>query len=264
MKNSKIIALLTDFGLTDHYVACVKGSILSINPEANIQDVCHAIKPQAIREGAFLLREAYRVFPEGTIFVAVVDPGVGSSRKAICVQTSKGYLVGPDNGILSLALSEEPTYEIRLIQNDQFFRKPVSSTFHGRDIFGPVAAWLSQKDIFKEVGEKIETIKDLEISKPKLTGNFLIGEIVYIDQFGNSITNIKKESAKKLGKEISPSAQIEVASKHLSRLCVFFSEGQAKELISVWNSSGFLELAVPNGSAETEFKLKVGDEVKVL
>lgn len=258
MKNSNLIALLTDFGLSDHYVACVKGSILSINPEARLVDICHAVKPQAISEGAFLLKEAYVCFPKGTIFVVVVDPGVGSSRKALCIQTSRGYLIGPDNGVLSSALELETGYVAREIQNDQFFRKPVSSTFHGRDIFGPTAAWLSRGNIFGKVGPIAKTIHKLPIAKPRIEAQHVVGEIVYIDHFGNAFTNIPKSMVKSVVKKVR------VRSIELKKICEFFSEGEIGKLMAVWNSSDVLEIAVPNGSAQIKFGLKVGDKVSIL
>ncbi len=136
------IALLTDFGLTDHYVGSLKSVILGINPKAVIFDLTHEIRPQNIREGAYILNEIYKYLPKGAIVVAVVDPGVGSRREAICVETNRGYLLAPNNGLLSMALRHEK-YKARKITNDQYFLKPVSSTFHGRDIFSPCAARLS-------------------------------------------------------------------------------------------------------------------------
>ena len=134
------IALLSDFGLKDHYVGSLKAVILGINPKATIFDVTHEIRPQNIREGAFILHAVYPVIPKGTIVVAVVDPGVGSMRQAICVKTSRGFLIGPNNGLFSLVLRDEAGYEARALVNDRYFHKPVSSTFHGRDVFSPSAA----------------------------------------------------------------------------------------------------------------------------
>ena len=252
-----MIALLTDFGLTDHYVAVMKGSMLSVNPNAVIIDICHAIKPQAIREGAFILKEAYSSFPKGTIFVAVVDPGVGSNRRALCIQTSRGYLIGPDNGVLALALESETDYVIREIQNDQYFRKPVSATFHGRDIFGPTAAWLTKENIFTKMGPVLQNIQKLPMTKAHLEADSIVGEIIYVDHFGNALTNIPRKMVK-TGKK-----QVRVRSVQLKKICGFFSEGEAGKLMAVWNSSEVLELAVPNGSAAVKFGLKTGDKVRV-
>jgi len=254
-----IIALLTDFGLTDHYAASLKAVILSINPNANIVDISHSVRPQNINEGAFLLREVYPHFPKGTIFVGVVDPGVGSLRRALCIRTSRGYLIGPDNGILSRAVENETKYEIRKIENDRYFRKPVSHTFHGRDIFAPVAAHLSLKDIFSMLGPLIYEIKMLTQAAPQLSKKSILGEIMYMDRFGNAISNISKNLILARQRKL----RVKLKSITLNKICDYFSQGKKNELMAVWNSSDWLEFAIPNGSAQAKCKLNVGDKVQV-
>ena len=258
-----VIALLTDFGWDDHYVASLKGVILSINPNAVIADISHSVRPQNVRDGAFLLREVYPHFPEGTIFVAVVDPGVGSSRRALCVQTSRGFLIGPDNGLLSLALRHENKFEAREIVNERYFLKPVSATFHGRDIFAPVAAHLSKRNIFVSLGPRLKTIQQIPFPAAKKTRNGIVGEIVYLDRFGNAMTNISKEIFGSRVSALSRRVQIHVKSLCLYGICEYFGEGKVNELMAVWNSSGLLELAVPNGSAEEQFRLSITDSVRL-
>lgn len=254
-----IIALLTDFGLSDHYVGVLKGVISNINPNATMIDITHLIEPQNIRQGAILLQEVYPYYPKGTIFVAVVDPGVGSSRDAICIKTSKGYLIGPDNGLFSFILANERSYEIRKIENDKYFRRPLSATFHARDIFAPAAAHLSKQDIFKTLGRKLKRIGVSWNTVLKWSDESLVGEIVYIDRFGNGITNISKSEFKKANKT---SQRVKLKSKEVS-MKEFFAEGKKDELIAVWNSSQLLEFAVPNDSAEKKYEIKVGDSVEV-
>ncbi len=252
------IALLTDFGLEDHYVAAIKGVIYSINPEARITDICHTLRPQNILQGAFILKESYRYFPKGTIFVAVVDPGVGTRRNALCVKTENAYFIGPDNGLLGLALREEKSFLARKITNSQFFRKPVSSTFHGRDIFSPVAAHLSRRDIFRLVGPQVSKIQLFDISQAKESARAICGSIVHIDRFGNAITNISRKKVPKVTRSVK------IKSLRLKKIHDCFAEGGEGQLIAVWNSSDLLEFAVPNGNAEKKFALKLGDRAEII
>lgn len=255
------IALLTDFGLKDHYAGSLKGIILGINPRATIFDITHDVRPQNIREGAFVLLGVYASLPKGTVVVGVVDPGVGSERQAICVKTAKGYLVAPNNGLLTTALDSERAYEVRKIENDRYFRKPVSSTFHGRDIFAPVAAWLSRKDVFGSLGPRMECIHRIHIPKSTTSHSSVKGEIVYMDRFGNAMTNISRSEIKKMVR--SGGVDILIKAKKRVPLKPFFSAGGPGALIAVWNSGDFLELAVREDSAEEKFDLKVGDPVIV-
>lgn len=247
------IALLTDFGLTDHYVGSLKSVILSIHPKAIIYDLTHEIRPQNIRDGAYILNAIYNYLPKGTIVVAVVDPGVGSRREAVCVETNRGYLMSPDNGILSMALRHQK-YKARKLTNDRYFLKPVSSTFHGRDIFSPCAAYLSRRNIFKSFGPTLESIYTLDTPKPSVSENSVQGEIVYIDRFGNAMTNISSEEVKWRSFSV-------MVGKQQVPVKTFFSAGKAGELLALWNSSQILELAVFNDSAEKLFGLKLGDPV---
>jgi S-adenosylmethionine hydrolase len=256
------IALLTDFGLKDHYAGSIKGVILDINPRAVIFDLTHEIRPQNIREAAFVLNSVYPYAPRGTIFVVVVDPGVGSERQALCVKTSRGFLIAPDNGVLSLTLQKEKSFEARAITNARFFRKPVSKTFHGRDVFSPAAAWLSRKDVFQSFGPKLSRIHLLPFPEPKISRQGIQGEIVYIDRFGNAMTHISRRECFKSG--LYQNLRVFVKGKRAASFKAVFSEGKPRELIAVWNSDDRLELAVRDDSAEKLYRLKVGDSVKVV
>ena len=259
-----VIALLTDFGLEDHYVASVKAVIMSINQQARMIDISHLVPPQDIRHGAFLLKEVYPYFPKGTIFLAVVDPGVGSSRRAICIRTNRGYLVGPDNGLLSLALQEERGYKIRRLENAAYFLKPVSAIFHGRDIFAPVAAWLSRKNIFPFLGPSLRTIQKIEWPLLRWNQNSVEGKIVHIDRFGNAISNISRSDIEAKVDFKANKIVVRVKSKQVKGICDFFAQGKKEPLIAVWNSSGFLELASPNRSAAQKFGLVLGGLVTLV
>lgn len=256
------IALLTDFGLRDHYVGSIKGVILGINPKATVFDITHDIKPQNIREGAFVLHSVYLVLPKGTIVVAVVDPGVGSERQAICVKTSRGFLIAPNNGILSMVLADVKEFEVRAMVSDCYFRKPISATFHGRDIFSPAAAWLSKKNIFRQLGPMLPISKLHRFSIPIAihSHHSVKGEIIYLDHFGNAMTNITKHDLKH---PAHVKLIILVKGKYKVNLKPFFGAGKSGELFAVWNSSNRLELAIKEGSAEKQYQLKVTDPVVV-
>jgi len=188
-----IIALLTDFGLNDNFVGVMKGVIYHINPEVKIVDLSHQIESHNIHEAAFLLKSSYPYFPEGTVFLIVVDPGVGSERKSVIVETEKYLFVAPDNGVLSF-LMERDMKRIIQITNEEYFLKPVSRTFHGRDIFAPVAAYLSKGEKVEKFGSQTRKIEKLTFPEPQVKNNRLVGEVIYVDRFGNPITNINQNT----------------------------------------------------------------------
>lgn len=244
-----VIALLTDFGTQDYFVGAMKGAILSINPQAKIVDITHEIPPQDIRAASFTLCACYEDFPEKTIFVAVVDPGVGSNRKAILVETERYFFVAPDNGLLSFvfkknksALAQARTSVFELT-NEKFFAEKISRTFHGRDIFAPVAARLSAGVEPNEFGRKIEDFIRFEFSEPKkISGEKIEAEIIHIDRFGNLITNLRK-------KDLPEKFSIEINGKLIDRLQNFYVEAEKDELFMIFGSAGFLEIAASQNSA---------------
>jgi S-adenosylmethionine hydrolase len=275
---SSIITLTTDFGYDDAYVGAVKGAILSINPDANIIDISHSIKPQNILQAAFILSTAYRYFPKQTIHVAIVDPGVGSDRQGIILKTPSAIFVAPDNGILSYIIDDlfsvesnsltEQTQDLTeivfkkgleaaAITDPRFWRQPVSSTFHGRDIFAPVAAGLSLGISLYEFGEKINSLHILPTPKPSADsdGN-LVGRVLHIDRFGTLITNIKSNNIP--GKSIV----IEVAGYCIQGVSDYYA--QKEGIIAIVGSSGYLEISLRDGSACEFLGAAVGDEIKVI
>ena len=274
---SPIITLTTDFGYDDAYVAAVKGAILSINPEVNIIDISHSIEPQNILRAAFILSIAYRYFPKQTIHMAIVDPGVGSERQGIILKTASAFFVAPDNGILSYIVDDlfpiesssltEHTHvltemvfktglEAVAITDPRFWRHPVSPTFHGRDIFAPVAAGLSLGISLYEFGEKTNSLQVLSIPKPSpdSEGN-LVGQVLHVDRFGNLITNIKNSDLP--GKDVT----IEVAGYCIQGISDYYA--QNKGVMAIVGSSGYLELSLRDGSACDFLGTIVGDEIKV-
>ena len=281
-----IITLSTDFGTDDAYVAIMKGVILGINPKAHIIDITHSIKPQNIAQGAFILSITYRYFPKGTIHMAIVDPGVGTERQAIILKTPLAFFIAPDNGILSYIINElspegfvgdetrlppggtksKKSLEAVAITNPRFWRDPVSPTFHGRDIFAPVAAGLSLGISLYEFGERITSLHVFRIPRPSLDpqGN-LIGHILYVDHFGNMITDIKNtdllSAAQSSVKPESP-VIVEVAGHRIQGIKRYYAEGEG--VMAVLGSSGYLEISLREGSACDFLGTDVGDEVKVL
>lgn len=253
---TRAIALLTDFGLTDHYVGSLKSVIFSMDPQAVVFDLTHDVRPQNIWEGAYLLSSIYNYLPQGSIVVAVIDPGVGSERDAICIKTERCFLMAPDNGLLSIAVKNKK-YNARKITNPKYFLNPVSATFHGRDIFAPCAAHLSKRDIFEDLGPRTQSLHELKVPEPVIGTNGIKGELIYLDRFGNAMTNIAFHQS--LAKH---PVCIRFRKQNIP-LKSFFSEGKANELIAVWNSSRALEIAVFKGSAEKLHQLKLGEPIEV-
>ena len=268
-----IITLTTDFGLADGYVAAMKGVVLGINPEAKLVDICHSIKPQNISQAAFLLSTAYDFFPQGTIHLVVVDPGVGTERRAIILRTPVADFVAPDNGVLSYVIQQYSAKPIDVnrqqielgagleaiaITKSQFWRSPVSPTFHGRDIFAPVAAHLSLGIPPADFGEAIDSLTVLPIPRPyQAPDGTLVGHIRHIDNFGNLITSIKS-------RDLPPKVQaitVEVGNEIISGLSHTYGTG--KGLLALIGSSGYLEISLKEGDASTFLKAEVGDEVKI-
>ena len=268
-----IITLTTDFGLADAYVAVMKGVILGINPEARLVDICHSIKPQNIAQAAFVLSTAYRFFPGRTIHVVVVDPGVGTRRRAIILRTPPADFVAPDNGVLSLVIEQTSAKPLRInhqqvelapgmeavaITRPEFWRSPVSPTFHGRDIFAPVAARLSLGFPLADFGETINSLAMLTMSRPCLAAdNALVGYVRHIDNFGNLITNITGDDLPQTGKALT----VEVGNQSIPGLCRTYQEGRG--LLALIGSNGYLEVSLKGGSASTFLAVEVGSEVKI-
>lgn len=243
-----IITLLTDFGTQDYFVGAMKGVILSANPTAQIVDLTHDIPPQDIHAGAFNLLAAYRDFPPGTIHVAVVDPGVGSTRRPVLIECADQFFVGPDNGIFSWICEREGKWRAHQLTNEKFFRHPTSKTFHGRDLFAPVAAALANGARPAEVGPVINAIVQLECLNPTTMNDGNIeGRIIHIDRFGNCITNL---TANHPGAD-NRASRLRINQTEINSFREFFSEdsGAENELFMFLGSAGFIEIAVRNASA---------------
>ena len=224
---SKIITLLTDFGTKDHYVASMKGVIFDICSSVTIVDISHEIPKYSIRTAAFILKCAYKYFPKNTIHIVIVDPGVGTGRRPIVVETTRYLFVGPDNGVLMMAALEDRIKNVYVIENPTFMRKKISYTFHGRDIFAPTAAYLACGYSVKNVGKRIEDYVIPSFSRAKIEQNSLKGEVVHIDDFGNIITNISADALKSLGISIGERILVKIKEKEM-KLRLVRSFGYAK------------------------------------
>lgn len=254
-----VISLLTDFGTKDHYVASMKGTILSINPQCTLIDITHHVSPHDIREGAFILANAYSFFPKGTIHLSVVDPGVGSPRRPILIETYNYLFVGPDNGLFTFALKREKVKKVVVLTNQKFFLSQVSTTFHGRDLFAPVAAYLSLGAKTNEFGHELNSWVELDFEKPKIRRGKLIGEILHIDAFGNLISNINEEKLFHFVKDHSFVNRI--GGRAIQGLKKGYWEGNRNEPMAIIGSGGFLEISVREGNAQKRLNVKKGDQV---
>lgn len=272
-RSSRIITLTTDFGTSDVYVGVMKGVILSINPDVEIIDITHSVSPQDIYEAAFTIRAAYRYFPKDTIHVVVVDPGVGSERQPIVCQTDIAYFVCANNGVLSRVLQDIETDDTNtsksvVIENASYILPQVSNTFHGRDIFSPVAAHLSLGVALSEFGTPIQDLVRFTVPTIQTIDNTLTGQIIKIDSFGNLITNISEDTLTAFLLSASNDAEafdfeIIAGNTSITRLNSFYAESEAGEPLAIIGSFGLLEIAINLGNAETVLGMKRDDSIVV-
>ena len=261
----RIITLLTDFGLQDNYVGSMKGVMLALNPDLQLVDITHMVPPHDISAGAFTLGQAAPCFPLGTIHLAVVDPGVGTARKAIIASAGGHYFVAPDNGLLSYVIDAADEFSAYEITADHYFRKPVSSTFHGRDVFAPAAAWLSKDIPLKQFGPRVEDPVRLKLPIPvKVREALLQAAILAVDQFGNLITNLKPQDVPAYDDHDTRACKVLAGKREISQFRRTFGEGKPGELFLVPGSSGYLEIVVREGSAASDLGLKSGSPIGVV
>lgn len=259
-----IVALMTDFGTADHYVAAMRGVVLQINPKATLVDVTHEIASQDLFQAAFTLRQVLPYYPTETIFVAVVDPGVGTARRILAARYSDRIVLAPDNGLLTLVHRDAELQEIRVVENRRLFAANLSATFHGRDIFAPVAGHLSRGMGLDHVGPVADRIEILDLSTPtRQDDGRMTGEVCLIDRFGNLITNI---SVVDLSAARAGNRQYEVAYKDrpIGPIRYTYADVPRGELLAMIGSSQMLEIAVNHGSAATVLSAKRGDAVRLV
>jgi S-adenosylmethionine hydrolase len=260
--STKIITLTTDFGLKDPYAAEMKAAILGICPRAVIVDITHEIAKFNIRTGAYVLSSAVPYFPTGTIHVAVVDPGVGTRRRPILIQTQQGCFIGPDNGLLILAAENQGMTSIHEITNPRLMLSRVSDTFHGRDVFAPAAAHLANGVHPEKFGPKISDAVKPEFTKVTQRKNALIGEVLHIDDFGNIITNIGEKEIASI--RTKGNVNVELPNQKLKlKFCKAYAETKRREPLALIGSHDYLEIAINQGNAAAKFKIKFGDKIKL-
>jgi S-adenosylmethionine hydrolase len=260
-----VITLTTDFGLVDHFVGVMKGVILNINPEVEFVDLSHQVAAYDIFDGAFLIAQSYRYFPPGTVHLVVVDPGVGSNRRPILATTGRHKFVAPDNGVLSFIYESEPSCEVRHITAARYFLKPVSNTFHGRDIFSPVAGWLSKGVEVARFGELIADYVRLAVPKPRRSpGGTVTGALLKVDNFGNLITNLTSQDVPELLSESPPAFTITINQQTATSLSTSYSSGKPSELFAIMGSSGYLEICTNRDSAARVLNASRGGQVKLM
>ena len=256
-----IITLTTDFGLADNYVSAMKGVISGINPEAKVVDISHLVPRGDITEGAFTMAGVCDYFPNRTIHVGVVDPGVGGERRAIVVETGRNLFVGPDNGLFTLALTDQKIVRTIHLTNTDYFLKKVSSTFHGRDIFAPVAARLSLGTDPGKLGDIIDGPLSLAMAEPHLGKGEIAGEIIHIDTFGNLITNITEDDIIRFSK--GARLTVEISGNIIEGLSPSYDHASEGSLIAIFGSTGRLEISVSMGSASERLDARRQEPVKV-
>jgi S-adenosylmethionine hydrolase len=254
-----IITLTTDFGQADAYVGTMKGAILGICPDATLVDISHQVRPQAVQQAAYLLSTAAAYFPPGTLHLVVVDPGVGTERRAVAVQTNRFIYVAPDNGVLDMALKQDQACLAIHLTNSRYRLPHVSATFHGRDIFAPAAAYLACGTDPRQMGESIPP-SDL-ISRPSFQpqrqpDGSLLGQILHVDHFGNLITNYQHPMA-------SSPVSVVVVGERIGGLSQTFSDVAVGDLVAYVGSSGYLEIAMREGDAANRLHVDIGDPVVI-
>ena len=264
MPGQRLITLTSDFGLVEHYVGAMKGVIASINPSAQIVDITNSVQSYDILDGAIAISQAYSYFPADTIHVVVVDPGVGSARRPIVAKVGVYIFVAPDNGVLSLVYEREENISVRHITSEHYFRQPVSSTFHGRDIFAPVAGYLSKGVELDKFGDEITDYVRFAAPKPKPSGaSAWKGVVLKIDKFGNLITNVTPKDIPQLFQPAPPDFKIVVGKVEITKLNTNYAAGAQGEIFALLGSTGFLEISVNRGSAARVAGADKGAEVSV-
>ncbi|MFH2013181.1 MAG: SAM-dependent chlorinase/fluorinase [Pseudomonadota bacterium] len=258
-----VITLITDFGTKDSYTGVLKGVILGINPMVRLVDITHEISPQDIFEAGFILNNSYKFFPEGTIHLVVVDPGVGSKRKAILMKAGDYLFIGPDNGAFSFIYESERIDKIVELINNKYFLPFISNTFQGRDIFAPAAAYLSRGTPLEDFGESCNEVVKFDIPKPEIKKGEINGVVLHVDRFGNLISNIPEVLFRKLvgkGKH-----EVSIGGKALGNIKVSYSEvKEEEEAVALFGSTGYLEVSVRDQDARERPNLNKGNIIKVV
>lgn len=265
MAQRPIITLTTDFGLSDHFVGTIKGVILGIVPEAEIIDICHSVQAFDVLDGALTIAQAYTYFPAGTVHLVVVDPGVGTARRPIIASSERHYFVAPDNGVLSLIYAREERMQVRHVTAEHYFNQPVSNTFHARDIFAPVVAYLAKGIDSEKFGESIDDYVRFNAPKPKpVDAQTLRGVVLKVDRFGNLVTNITPQDAPLLFQPEPPPFKIIIGKREITEIKPAYALGAPGEVFGILGSMGYLEIAANRGAATQIVGVGKGTDVNVV
>jgi S-adenosylmethionine hydrolase len=265
LPNRPIVTLTTDFGLNDHFVGTMKGVILGIVPDAQIIDICHSVQPFDILDGALTIAQAYSYYPERTIHMVIVDPGVGSARRPIIVNTGVYSFIAPDNGVLSLVYAREERLSVRHITAEHYFLQPLSNTFHGRDVFAPSAGYRAKGVEHEKFGEEITDFVRFNAPKPKATdARTLRGVILKVDRFGNLVTNITPTDVPWMFQSEPSAFKIVIGKQEITSVKMNYAEGRPGEVFAILGSMGYLEIAANRGAAVQITGAGKGSEVNVV
>lgn len=264
MPQNPIVTFTTDFGVNDHFVGTMRGVILNINPATQLVDICNNVQSFDVLDGAMTIAAAYRYYPAGTIHMVIVDPGVGTSRRPIVAVTEKHIFIAPDNGVLSLVFDKEERLSVRHIDASHYYLEPVSQTFHGRDVFAPIAGWLAKGVDVAKLGEEITDFARFAMPKPKeVAPKTFKGVVIKTDKFGNLITNFTAEDCPALFAEGVPEFKLRIGQAEVSRIVNAYAEGGAGELFAIRGSMGYLEIATNRGVAAQLAQAARGAEVQI-
>lgn len=265
MASNRLITLTTDFGTTDHYVGTMKGVIYNINPAARVVDISHGVQSFDVLDGALTIAQSYSYFPAETVHVVIVDPGVGTARRPLLADTGRYLFIAPDNGVLSLVFEREENVSVRHITADHYFLRPMSQTFHGRDIFSAVAAWLSRGDVEQsKFGDLVTDYVRFAAPKPKPAGdNVWKGVVIKVDKFGNLITNISPREVPTLFEPALLSVKIGIGKHEITTMRAAYGDGKPGEVFGILGSMGYLEIAANRGAASRMVGADKGSEVSV-
>lgn len=257
-----VITLITDFGTQDGYVGTMKGVMLKTSPEVRLVDITHEIPPQDVFRAGFVLRNSYRYFPDGSIHLVVVDPGVGSKRRAILVKTDNHFFIGPDNGVFTFVYESEEIRTVVQLTEKRYFLSDVSNTFHGRDIFAPVAAHLSLGVPLEDLGEPCNDVVRIDIPKPDIKRDGVKGILFYVDRFGNLVSNIREGLLAE--SSLRRRCKVFVGEEVIDGIKESYSEVNEGETLALFGSSGYLEISVRDRNARERLGLCKGTDVEVV
>jgi len=260
-----MVTFTTDFGVNDHYVGSMKGVILNINPAAQIVDICNSVQSFDVLDGALTIAQCYKYFPANTVHLVIVDPGVGTSRRPLLVMTEKCFFIAPDNGVLSFVYEQEERISVRHISAEHYFLQPVSATFHGRDVFAPIAGYMSKGMEFSKFGDEVTDYVRFAAPKPKpVNDKAMKGVVLKVDKFGNLITNIRPQDLPQLFAASPPPFKLVVGKSEITKIKGAYAEGAPGEVFAILGSTGFLEIAANRAAAAHVVGAGRGTDVGVL